>query len=75
MRLATVIMSLKLAGALTFAPEPIVMATSFSVKVWQICMQKWLLVSSDLQAMTKQQKFKCHVNFCFMVVSLWIPDA
>lgn len=36
MRLATVIMSLRLAGALTFAPEPIVMATNFSVKVWQI---------------------------------------
>lgn len=36
-RLATVMMSLRLAGALTFAPEPIVMATSFSVKVWQIC--------------------------------------
>ena len=37
MRLATVMMSLRLAGALTFAPEPIVMATSFSVRVWQIC--------------------------------------
>lgn len=37
MRLATVIMSLRLAGALTFAPEPIVMATNFSVSVWQIC--------------------------------------
>lgn len=40
MRLATVMMSLRLAGALTFAPEPIVMATSFSVNVWQICMWK-----------------------------------
>lgn len=37
MRLATVMMSLRLAGALTFAPEPIVIATSFSVRVWQIC--------------------------------------
>lgn len=37
MRLATVMMSLRLAGAFTFAPEPIVMATSFSVRVWQIC--------------------------------------
>lgn len=37
MRFATVMMSLRLAGALTFAPEPIVMATSFSVKVWHIC--------------------------------------
>lgn len=36
MRLATVMMSLRLAGALTFAPEPIVMATNFSVNVWQI---------------------------------------
>lgn len=36
MRLATVMMSLRLAGALTFAPEPIVIATSFSVRVWQI---------------------------------------
>lgn len=41
MRLATVMMSLRLAGALTFAPEPIVMATSFSVKVWQICTWKF----------------------------------
>lgn len=40
MRLATVMMSLRLAGALTFAPEPIVMATSFSVRVWQICAWK-----------------------------------
>lgn len=40
MRLATVIMSLRLAGALTFAPEPIVIATSFSVKVWQIYLWK-----------------------------------
>lgn len=40
MRLATVMMSLRLAGALTFAPEPIVIATSFSVKVWQICTWK-----------------------------------
>lgn len=40
MRLATVMMSLRLAGALTFAPEPIVMATSFSVRVWQICARK-----------------------------------
>lgn len=39
MRLATVMMSLRLAGALTFAPEPIVMATSFSVRVWHICMK------------------------------------
>lgn len=37
MRLATVMMSLRLAGAFTLAPEPIVMATSFSVRVWQIC--------------------------------------
>ena len=37
MRLATLMMSLRLAGALTLAPEPIVMATSFSVSVWQIC--------------------------------------
>lgn len=37
MRLATVMMSLRLAGAFTFAPDPIVMATSFSVRVWHIC--------------------------------------
>ena len=45
MRLATVMMSLRLAGALTFAPEPIVMATSFSVKVWQICVREIQRVS------------------------------
>lgn len=44
MRLATVMMSLRLAGALTFAPEPIVMATSFSVKVWQICTWKYYVL-------------------------------
>lgn len=41
MRLATVMMSLRLAGALTFAPEPIVIATSFSVRVWQICRREF----------------------------------
>lgn len=44
MRLATVMMSLRLAGALTFAPEPIVMATSFSVRVWQICTWKFYIL-------------------------------
>lgn len=37
MRLATTMMSPRLAGDFTRAPEPIVMATSFSVSVWQIC--------------------------------------
>lgn len=46
MRLATVMMSLRLAGALTFAPEPIVIATSFSVRVWQICRREFRGVSS-----------------------------
>lgn len=48
MRLATVMMSLRLAGALTFAPEPIVIATSFSVRVWQICRTEWYYELIDL---------------------------
>ena len=36
MRLATTMMSLTLAEVFILAPEPIVMATSFSVRVWQI---------------------------------------
>lgn len=47
MRLATTMMSPRLEGDLTRAPEPMVMATSFSVSVWQICgvreVAGWLL--------------------------------
>lgn len=35
--MATTMMSLRLEGDLMRAPEPMVMATSFSVSVWQIC--------------------------------------
>lgn len=39
-RLATTMTSLRLAGDFIWAPDPIVMATSFSVRVWQICPKK-----------------------------------
>ena len=35
--MATTMMSPRLEGDLARAPEPMVMATSFSVSVWQIC--------------------------------------
>lgn len=63
MRLATVMMSLRLAGALTFAPEPIVIATSFSVRVWQIFRRELYCELIDLA--TKWTKMRVGMSFTF----------
>lgn len=63
MRLATVMMSLRLAGALTFAPEPIVIATSFSVRVWQICTRE--LCCELVDVVTKRTKMSVGTSFTF----------
>ena len=60
MRLATVMMSLRLAGALTFAPEPIVMATSFSVRVWQICEQ--VVCTVNMIRLDKKEQISKHLG-------------
>lgn len=85
MRLATLMMSLRLAGALTFAPEPIVMATSFSVKVWQICMWKWYVRISGYDygpkiegkavrnAMTFRMEMQWETNPLWRKITEWIP--
>lgn len=69
MRLATVMMSLRLAGALTFAPEPIVIATSFSVRVWQICRRDMYCELTD--SVGKQTEMQAGLPFTFKMEMQW----